>query len=277
VHGPPIDRTGGKIDWGSLVKKNPKFAISVNTGRSNTCLVYVSQLFKVKVNGRIRYACFLSFEHRGCWFNMPQACAPWLKQAWISRHGSDVEEDDIPSIYNTLTDYKLRREHDIENNAVSRGDSQRYPQTRWGAISVVKKNNQKSVQKQCDELFSILGDFYSPRKEASPGEVLVSYCEVNQMTRVLQGMKKYMGATREALVNGANKEMIPFGKMKFSCLFEQTLDAFLLDYDIKEFLKNYADVWSWDQCDEEVKKKCYRDYPTRDLPIWDESAFMNLM
>ena len=63
-----------------------------------------------------------------------------------------------------------------------------------------------------------------------------------------------MGATREALVNGANKEMIPFGKMKFSCLFNQTLDAFLLDYDIKEFLKNYADVWSWDQCDEEVKK-----------------------
>ena len=60
-------------------------------------------------------------------------------------------------------------------------------------------------------------------------------------------------------------------------MFDQTFDAFLLDYDIKEFLKNYLDVWSWDQCDEDVKKKCYSDYPTLDLPIWDESAFMNFM
>jgi len=44
----------------------------------------------------------------------------------------------------------------------------------------------------------------------------------------------------------------------------------MVDWDIKQFLTNFVGVTSWDDLCEDDKRKCFRDYPKKSLPDWDE-------
>ena len=54
--------------------------------------------------------------------------------------------------------------------------------------------------------------------------------------------------------------------------YDVPLNKFMVDWDIKEFLSTYIGVNSWDDLSEGDKRKCYRDYPKKSLPDWDEIA-----
>ena len=54
--------------------------------------------------------------------------------------------------------------------------------------------------------------------------------------------------------------------------YDVPLNKFMVDWDIKEFVKTYVGVNSWDDLAEDDKRKCYRDYPKKSLPDWDEIA-----
>ncbi len=49
----------------------------------------------------------------------------------------------------------------------------------------------------------------------------------------------------------------------------------MVDWDIKQFLLNYFGVTSWDDLRKDDKKTCYRDYPKKSLPDWDEIVQQN--
>ena len=51
--------------------------------------------------------------------------------------------------------------------------------------------------------------------------------------------------------------------------YDVSLDKFMVDWDIKQFLVDQVGINSWDDLDEESKVACYRDYPKRSLPEWD--------
>ena len=51
--------------------------------------------------------------------------------------------------------------------------------------------------------------------------------------------------------------------------YDVSLDKFMVDWDIKQFLIDQVGINSWDDLDEESKVACYRDYPKRSLPEWD--------
>ena len=44
----------------------------------------------------------------------------------------------------------------------------------------------------------------------------------------------------------------------------------MVDWDIKRFLTEHVGVTSWDDLDEGSKTTCYRDYPKKSLPDWDD-------
>ena len=56
----------------------------------------------------------------------------------------------------------------------------------------------------------------------------------------------------------------------YTLQYDVPLNKFMVDYDIKEFITNYVGANSWDDLSEEDKRKCYRDYPKKSLPDWDE-------
>ena len=48
-----------------------------------------------------------------------------------------------------------------------------------------------------------------------------------------------------------------------------SLDRFLVDWDIREFLTEHIGIESWADLDDKGKKICYKNYPRRSLPEWN--------
>jgi len=51
--------------------------------------------------------------------------------------------------------------------------------------------------------------------------------------------------------------------------WEYCLDKFLTDYDIRELLQTYLNMHCWNDCSEELRVTCFKNYRTRDLPPWN--------
>ena len=51
--------------------------------------------------------------------------------------------------------------------------------------------------------------------------------------------------------------------------YDTHLDKFFVDHDIKKFLEEHVGVTSWDDLSESGRKACFKDYPRRDLPEWE--------
>ena len=68
------------------------------------------------------------------------------------------------------------------------------------------------------------------------------------------------------------QELIDHFKDGYIFHYNVPLNKFMVDWDIKEFVKIYLGVNSWDDLAEDDKGKCYRDYPKQTLPDWNEIA-----
>ena len=66
------------------------------------------------------------------------------------------------------------------------------------------------------------------------------------------------------------KEVHNHFKDWYSLQYDVPLNKFMVDWDIKEFLTTFIGANSWDDMAEDDKRKCYKDYPKRGLPYWDE-------
>ncbi len=54
----------------------------------------------------------------------------------------------------------------------------------------------------------------------------------------------------------------------FTFSFDNTLDRFMVDYDIKQFVEKYLGANNWNGISEDDKKACFKDYPKRRVPDW---------
>ena len=52
--------------------------------------------------------------------------------------------------------------------------------------------------------------------------------------------------------------------------YDVSLDKFMVDWDIKQFLTDHVGCNSWDDLDQSSRIACFRDYPKRKLPEWDD-------
>ena len=66
------------------------------------------------------------------------------------------------------------------------------------------------------------------------------------------------------------QEIDDFWKHGPSLQYDFHLNKTMVDWDIKQFLTNHVGVTSWDDLDEASKTACFRDYPKKSLPDWDD-------
>ena len=59
-------------------------------------------------------------------------------------------------------------------------------------------------------------------------------------------------------------------QLKYDIVCWRWSNRFMVDYDIKQFFVNFVGATSWDDLDETDRKSCFRDYPKKSLPDWDE-------
>ena len=90
--------------------------------------------------------------------------------------------------------------------------------------------------------------------------------------RIIEVCKNYMGDDDAVVIDRVNAELIDLGSKPHRYSFDETLDKFLPDFYIKRFLQDFLNATSWETVDDKVKKICYKGYPKRQLPDWDNIA-----
>lgn len=66
------------------------------------------------------------------------------------------------------------------------------------------------------------------------------------------------------------EEIDNFWKHEYTLQYHTHLNKTMVDGDIKEFLINHVGATSWDDLDEASKSACFKDYPKKSLPEWNE-------
>ena len=119
-------------------------------------------------------------------------------------------------------------------------------------------------------------------KTSATGRLVLDYC-----CDLPQGKKGGLGGyclNKGTTKKGTSQEVVSYEKTAhimteeladhfkdgYSLQYDVLLNKFMVDFDIKEFVKSYVGANSWDDLSEEDKRKCYKDYPKKSLPDWDE-------
>ena len=66
------------------------------------------------------------------------------------------------------------------------------------------------------------------------------------------------------------QDVVSFFKDGFKWRTNVSLDYYMVDYDIKEFLADKIGCSGWDDLNENEKSKVFRNYPGKTLPNWNK-------
>lgn len=175
----------------------------------------------------------------------------------------------VPCVIENLTEHKLREEYSPTNQMVQ-SKSSNYPQTRFYTVITTSKINPDAeleieLRRFTKKFKSLLSSSTTP----SPGRRFMNFQLNSGNERILTGCKKYMGDDNTSIEDIVNNELIELGKLTHKYDYGHTLDKALPDYYIKKFLEDYLNATSWNSVSDEVKKMCYKNFPARQLPNWN--------
>ena len=116
---------------------------------------------------------------------------------------------------------------------------------------------------------------FKTRKQNPPGDAALSFAEsMSDPNRPGTGLYNWLVTAKgkkdpEAAARVMTKEIDDHFKGGPAYHYDISLDKFMVDFNIKEFLNNHVGINSWDDLDEDGRKACFREYPKRNLPDWD--------
>lgn len=176
----------------------------------------------------------------------------------------------IPACIKYLDEHKLRVEYSPNNEMVKRKDKE-YPTTRW--YTVIFTNpiaHDQDLLRELQRFTRLFKQLNSAEASPSPGRRFMNFVSHAGFTPILNSLKGYMGEDENIVESKVNAELIEMGKKAHKYRFNATLDKFLPDYYIKRILQDHFHATSWDTVSEKIKRVCYKSYPNRELPVWDQ-------
>jgi hypothetical protein len=115
-----------------------------------------------------------------------------------------------------------------------------------------------------------LAGLYAECRNSYVGEILCEWLSTSGKQRMLEGMA-YLGHNNKSMHNTINRALNKIGKDGFDILCDHTLDLFQIYSHITAFVKTHLKVYKWDELDDDTMKLCFKGYPEREVPIWDDS------
>ena len=274
-----IDSDDDSLDLGDVEGVRAEMAkLAQDTKPKKPLRMSVSAPLVNVADGRAIY--LVSFPMRGAIFYFKAACFQGIiRLAHNKRKLFNPNEDS--SWIESISSFNLR---DKEF-----GDESRWLKTRSGntmdvicfnvSVPVEDTNAFESALKAQMRYFF---DVTRKRKSTVIGRLVLDYCQ-----DLRQGQKGGLGnycLKKGTTKKGTSKEEVSESKAAevmteeihdhfkdgYTVNYDVPLNKFMVDWDIKEFLSTYIGVNSWDDLSEGDKRKCYRDYPKKSLPDWDE-------
>jgi len=141
---------------------------------------------------------------------------------------------------------------------------------RWYTVITVSRiNPNEELEIKLMRFTKKFQQLLSDKAKPSPGKRFMNFQLNSGNEAILKGCMKYMGDGHTAIKDTVNTELIELGRQPHKYHYGEMLDKMLPDYYIKKLLEDYLNATSWDSVSDNVKKACYKGFPTRQLPNWD--------
>ena len=197
----------------------------------------------------------------------------WYVQAsfvkFYIEYSYKIAKREIPLVFQNLSEHKLREEFSINNTFVP-SKSNNYPQTRFYTIITTSMiNSDAELDNELRRFTKKFQQLLSVSTKPTPGHCFMNFQLNSGYDRILNGCKRYMENDISVIEDNVNNDLIELGKLPHKYVHGVTFDKTLPDYNIKKFLEDYLNATSWESVPEAVRKICYKNYPGRKLPSWN--------
>jgi len=209
--------------------------------------------------------------------------AEFMRQLLTSFHEKKMigNVNNIPEWISSVRDVKIRAtEHGLDSRYKRSGNKNNTTEI----IVFVVKVPISGMMSQAEAVKGIVEEnffrLYKKRVHNTMGELVLKYTE--QLPKGDGGglhgfcLRKGGGNPKEA-AKVMTAEIHDHFKDGPNYVWGTSLDRFLVDWDIREFLTEHVGIESWADLDDKGKKICYKNYPRRSLPEWNsivqESCF----
>jgi len=141
--------------------------------------------------------------------------------------------------------------------------------SRISAVFSCKSSNEKQIKKDIDRAISILFKSMEKREKYPIGPLVLDFLNQNQ-----NGLYKYLTSndkTDDDVGEMLTADIHNQFKSGYTLNWNDSLNRFMVDYDIIRVLKDNIGYKSWEEVGQDNMKKCFRDYNSdnfENLSLW---------
>ena len=181
---------------------------------------------------------------------------------------------EIPNWLSTIIGMKIRKEqHGLESKYKRVGKNNNTMEVITFVLTVTKEKEDTipKTLKHIAEHFFVRS--FKKRNKNSAGLLALNHVNLLPVNEGKSGLIGFClskgGGNWENTAAVMTEELDKHWKDGINYIWDCTLDKFMTDFDMKEFVKDYLGVQSWGDLNEEMRKCCFRNYPRRELPNWN--------
>ena len=170
-----------------------------------------------------------------------------------------------------ITNYKVRRNPHDEDGRYKRNEKG-YPTEMFGyAVKVKGKLSNDDILREEMRRFSLF--FQEPMKTESRAlskcQAVLKNLKESSSSKLYQWLVEQKGGDDEKAAQVMAKETSVW--VRDGAIYHKkfSLDQFMVDYDIKQFLIDHLSCGGWEDLSDSDKKHCFKKYPRRQLPEWE--------
>lgn len=204
-------------------------------------------------------------DKKGCFFNKAQVVQAAVRAAFKKKNALKP----MPSWIDSIHDINIRAEPHGLDSKYKRSSNGKTTQV-WTMIFETDTTKEAQLMSDLRHAIKMMFHVYQPRDKNPCGKICMT---ILRNTQKLEGVHKW--AIREFKTDDEAEKVLGemmegYFKHGPSFVHDCHLDQFMVDSDIKEILENKLSATSWDDVSDEMKRICYKNYPNRTLPVWND-------
>jgi hypothetical protein len=202
-----------------------------------------------------------------CYYLREEHVQQLLGLYWNNNHPGEP----LPSWIGTITRYTIRREEYGAESLYLR-TSTGNTRSRIGFIVTIPESEESTFNDVTKNVVALIFKLFKKRKGNPAGVLALDYIRESSPQGGKRGLYGHLLETsrgdEKALEQRMTVELNDYFADGPVFHYDDYLNRYLVDFDIKEILEKYVGANSWEDVSKETRKACYKNYPRLKLPDW---------
>ena len=275
----------GEIDYSAAGISDSMNAMARSVNKKGV-RVGVSFGFRHPVTGKTYY-CVVINKTQGAFLITAEFVRHFISCAVNARNKKRAPDKKMPmpSIATTITVFPIRAKEYGDNELSMKSGG--YYREEFCFVAIVPTKDEDNKEKHIKENLDHFFNFWKPRETNQCGPLLLNHLRNHDLYKgrydwaIRTVMPKGKTEVTPDIEDAANKMVTDMliRAMSGGPVYEWDchLDRFFLDFEIKEFLSNYFGATCWADVSTPMKKMCYKNYPKKSLPVWNDIVQLGRM